>query len=46
MGAVSSAVEHHLDMVGATGSIPVPRTIYFTTRNFDGIANLTGSRSK
>jgi hypothetical protein len=26
--AVSSAVEHYLDMVGVTGSIPVPRTIF------------------
>ena len=26
--AVSSAVEHYLDMVGATGSIPVPPTIF------------------
>ena len=26
--AVSSAGEHYLDMVGATGSIPVPPTIY------------------
>ena len=25
-GARSSAVEHHLDMVGVTGSIPVART--------------------
>jgi hypothetical protein len=26
-GAVSSAVEHYLDMVGVTGSNPVPPTI-------------------
>ena len=26
-GAVSSVVEHYLDMVGVTGSIPVPPTI-------------------
>jgi hypothetical protein len=26
-GAVSSVVEHHLDTVGVTGSIPVSRTI-------------------
>ncbi len=25
---VSSAVEHYLDMVGVTGSIPVPPTIF------------------
>jgi hypothetical protein len=28
-GARSSAVEHHLDMVGVTGSIPVARTTFF-----------------
>ena len=27
----SSAVEHYLDMVGVTGSIPVAVTIYFMT---------------
>lgn len=28
LGAVSSAVEHHLDTVGVTGSNPVSRTIF------------------
>gem|GEM_PF-5986661 len=28
---VSSAVEHYLDMVGVTGSIPVPPTIFLRT---------------
>ncbi len=27
--AISSGVEHHLDMVGVTGSNPVSRTIFF-----------------
>ena len=30
--AVSSVVEHHLDMVGATGSNPVPRTIFLLVK--------------
>jgi hypothetical protein len=30
--AVSSAVEHYLDMVGVTGSIPVPPTSGFCRR--------------
>ncbi len=30
--AVSSVVEHHLDMVGVTGSKPVPRTISFESK--------------
>jgi hypothetical protein len=29
-GAVSSAGEHYLDMVGAIGSIPIPPTIFTT----------------
>ena len=36
-GARSSAVEHHLDMVGVTGSIPVARTnlSFGSTFSFD-----------
>jgi hypothetical protein len=30
---VSSAVEHYLDMVGVTGSIPVPPTIFLLKFN-------------
>jgi hypothetical protein len=48
MWVVSSAVEHYLDMVGVTGSIPVPPTICFsdnvkiallrgTVRIFEGV---------
>ena len=33
-GARSSAVEHHLDMVGVTGSIPVARTTFFVGAAF------------